>query len=164
MPNGNCLLWSDFHCNGDTLAWTWCPSSLSEQDDWKNLKNESHLLLICMKLDQAGSRLIERHLRRAKGLDLALAVGLLHVAAFALGYFLCKGLNFDEKTARTVSIETGGLFMQSWRHGLSTWGYESEDSWLISTSATFGRKSWLWTHGLVFEVDVKVMLLLRLET
>jgi len=40
-------------------------------------------------------------------MDLALAVGLLHAAAFALGYFLSRGLNFDEKTARTVSIETG---------------------------------------------------------
>lgn len=44
---------------------------------------------------------------RSKGLDLAAAVGLLHAAAFSLGYFLCKGLNFDEKTSRTVSIETG---------------------------------------------------------
>ena len=40
-------------------------------------------------------------------MDLVLAVGLLHAAAFSLGYFLCRGLNFDEKTARTVSIETG---------------------------------------------------------
>ena len=38
---------------------------------------------------------------------MAIAVGLLHAAAFSLGYFLCKGLSFDEKTARTVSIETG---------------------------------------------------------
>lgn len=44
---------------------------------------------------------------RTKGLDLSLAVGVLHAAAFTLGYFLCKGLKFDEKTARTVSIETG---------------------------------------------------------
>lgn len=36
-----------------------------------------------------------------------IAVGLLHAAAFALGYFLCKGIGFNEKTARTVSIETG---------------------------------------------------------
>ena len=34
-------------------------------------------------------------------------VALLHVAAFAMGYFICKGLGFNEKTSRTVSIETG---------------------------------------------------------
>jgi len=43
-------------------------------------------------------------------MDLVLAVGLLHAAAFALGYFLSRGLSFDEKTARTVSIETGMLW------------------------------------------------------
>ena len=31
----------------------------------------------------------------------------LHAAAFLLGYVLCKVLGFNEKTARTVSIETG---------------------------------------------------------
>ena len=41
------------------------------------------------------------------GPSLAAPVGLLHVCAFALGYFLCKALGFNEKTARTVSIETG---------------------------------------------------------
>ncbi len=40
-------------------------------------------------------------------MDLAFAVGLLHAAAFALGYFLSRGLSFDDKTSRTVSIETG---------------------------------------------------------
>ena len=35
-------------------------------------------------------------------------MALLHVAAFSMGYFLCKGLGFNEKTSRTVSIETGG--------------------------------------------------------
>ena len=44
---------------------------------------------------------------RLHGSQLAVAVGLLHAAAFSLGYFLCKGLKFDEKTSRTVSIETG---------------------------------------------------------
>ena len=34
-------------------------------------------------------------------------MALLHVAAFSMGYFLCKGLGFNEKTSRTVSIETG---------------------------------------------------------
>ncbi len=28
-----------------------------------------------------------------------------------MGYFLSKGLKFNEKTARTVSIETGMLFI-----------------------------------------------------
>ena len=42
-------------------------------------------------------------------MELSVAVGLLHAAAFALGYFLCKGLKFDEKTSRTVSIETGEI-------------------------------------------------------
>jgi BASS family bile acid:Na+ symporter len=44
---------------------------------------------------------------KAKGLELAGPVALLHVAAFSLGYFLSRGLGFNEKTARTVSIETG---------------------------------------------------------
>lgn len=34
-------------------------------------------------------------------------MGILHVVAFALGYVVCKVIGFDEKTARTVSIETG---------------------------------------------------------
>ena len=41
------------------------------------------------------------------GAQLAAPVALLHAAAFALGYVLCQMLGFDEKTARTVSIETG---------------------------------------------------------
>ncbi|KAK9822155.1 hypothetical protein WJX81_000329 [Elliptochloris bilobata] len=44
---------------------------------------------------------------KAQGANLALPVALLHVAAFSMGYFLCKGLGFNEKTSRTVSIETG---------------------------------------------------------
>lgn len=44
---------------------------------------------------------------KANGAALCLPVALLHAFAFALGYFLCKILNFTEKTARTVSIETG---------------------------------------------------------
>jgi len=50
-----------------------------------------------------------RHVRRAQGANLMLPVALLHVAAFSMGYFLCKGLGFNEKTSRTVSIETGAL-------------------------------------------------------
>ena len=44
---------------------------------------------------------------RAQGMDLSIPVALLHVAAFSMGYFICKGLGFNEKTCRTVSIETG---------------------------------------------------------
>eukprot|EP00891_Asterochloris_glomerata_P000476 jgi/Astpho2/476/e_gw1.00011.83.1_t len=44
---------------------------------------------------------------RAQGMNLAVPVGILHLAAFTMGYWLCKGLKFNEKTARTVSIETG---------------------------------------------------------
>lgn len=44
---------------------------------------------------------------KAEGLRLCLPVGVLHVAAFSIGYFICKLLKFNEKTARTVSIETG---------------------------------------------------------
>lgn len=44
---------------------------------------------------------------KTQGLDLCVPVALLHAAAFSLGYFLSKGLGFSEKTARTVSIETG---------------------------------------------------------
>ena len=46
-------------------------------------------------------------LPRSMGAQLAAPVAALHAAAFALGYVLCKIMNFDEKTARTVSIETG---------------------------------------------------------
>ncbi len=46
---------------------------------------------------------------RAQGMNLAVPVGILHLAAFTMGYWLCKGLKFNEKTARTVSIETGRL-------------------------------------------------------
>ena len=41
------------------------------------------------------------------GARLALPVALLHAAAFLLGYWLPKVLGFNEKTNRTVSIETG---------------------------------------------------------
>ena len=34
-------------------------------------------------------------------------MAILHVVAFSLGYFLSKIVGFSEKTARTVSIETG---------------------------------------------------------
>lgn len=44
---------------------------------------------------------------RAQRMDLCIPVALLHVAAFSMGYFICKGLGFNEKTSRTVSIETG---------------------------------------------------------
>ncbi len=44
---------------------------------------------------------------RTMGAQLAAPVAALHAAAFGLGYVLCKLLGFDEKTARTVSIETG---------------------------------------------------------
>ena len=44
---------------------------------------------------------------RAQGVSLLLPVAVLHFAAFTMGYFLSKGLKFNEKTARTVSIETG---------------------------------------------------------
>lgn len=41
------------------------------------------------------------------GAQLALPVALLHAFAFGLGYWMCRFLGFNEKTARTVSIETG---------------------------------------------------------
>lgn len=44
---------------------------------------------------------------KTNGGALLTPVALLHVAAFSMGYFLSKFLGFDEKTARTVSIETG---------------------------------------------------------
>ena len=40
-------------------------------------------------------------------MQLIAPVMALHAAAFLLGYVLCKVLGFNEKTARTVSIETG---------------------------------------------------------
>mmetsp|Transcript_12277 Transcript_12277/g.38918 ORF Transcript_12277/g.38918 Transcript_12277/m.38918 type:complete len:329 (-) Transcript_12277:61-1047(-) len=42
-----------------------------------------------------------------EGAQLILPVAILHVVAFSLGYFLSKVVGFSEKTARTVSIETG---------------------------------------------------------
>ena len=64
------------------------------------------------------------------GAQLAAPVAMLHAAAFALGYVLCKIGGFDEKTARTVSIETGerptpvspAHAEAGWRHGLSMLG------------------------------------------
>ena len=44
---------------------------------------------------------------RAEGVNLLIPVAVLHFAAFTMGYWLSKGLKFNEKTARTVSIETG---------------------------------------------------------
>lgn len=44
---------------------------------------------------------------KEQGLQLIGPVMALHAAAFLLGYVLCKVLGFNEKTARTVSIETG---------------------------------------------------------
>ncbi|KAK9801391.1 hypothetical protein WJX73_004956 [Symbiochloris irregularis] len=46
-------------------------------------------------------------LLKAEGANLIAPVALLHVFAFGLGYMLSKVVGFDEKTARTVSIETG---------------------------------------------------------
>ena len=40
-------------------------------------------------------------------MNLLIPVAVLHFAAFTMGYWLSKGLKFSEKTARTVSIETG---------------------------------------------------------
>eukprot|EP01023_Acetabularia_acetabulum_P019459 TRINITY_DN1991_c0_g2_i1.p1 TRINITY_DN1991_c0_g2~~TRINITY_DN1991_c0_g2_i1.p1 ORF type:complete len:388 (-),score=70.32 TRINITY_DN1991_c0_g2_i1:926-2089(-) len=46
---------------------------------------------------------------RVNGKMLSFPVGIMHVVAFALGYFLCKipVFKLSEKAARTVSIETG---------------------------------------------------------
>lgn len=44
---------------------------------------------------------------RTMGSQLALPVAILHAFAFGLGYWMCRLLGFNEKTARTVSIETG---------------------------------------------------------
>ncbi|KAJ4952738.1 hypothetical protein NE237_029570 [Protea cynaroides] len=43
---------------------------------------------------------------KAQGAQLLLPVALLHVAAFALGYFLSR-VSFGESTSRTISIECG---------------------------------------------------------
>lgn len=53
---------------------------------------------------------------RTMGAQLALPVALLHAFAFGLGYWMCRFLGFNEKTARTVSIETGMLLSvkRSW--------------------------------------------------
>lgn len=50
---------------------------------------------------------------RAEGVNLLIPVAVLHFAAFTMGYWLSKGLKFNEKTARTVSIETGTLAQKS---------------------------------------------------
>jgi BASS family bile acid:Na+ symporter len=43
----------------------------------------------------------------AQGAQLILPVALLHLAAFALGYFMSKMFKFGESTSRTISIECG---------------------------------------------------------
>ena len=44
---------------------------------------------------------------RSNGLDLCIPVGILHAAAFLMGYVVSKAVGFTEGVARTVSIETG---------------------------------------------------------
>uniref|UniRef100_A0A0E0MZY3 Uncharacterized protein n=1 Tax=Oryza rufipogon TaxID=4529 RepID=A0A0E0MZY3_ORYRU len=44
---------------------------------------------------------------KAQGGQLIIPVALLHVAAFALGYWLSKVSSFGESTSRTISIECG---------------------------------------------------------
>eukprot|EP01026_Neomeris_dumetosa_P033988 TRINITY_DN2728_c0_g1_i2.p2 TRINITY_DN2728_c0_g1~~TRINITY_DN2728_c0_g1_i2.p2 ORF type:complete len:397 (+),score=56.03 TRINITY_DN2728_c0_g1_i2:104-1294(+) len=46
---------------------------------------------------------------RESGKQLSIPVGIMHVVAFSLGYFICKipFFGLSEKAARTVSIETG---------------------------------------------------------
>ncbi|KAJ1284531.1 hypothetical protein BS78_03G211100 [Paspalum vaginatum] len=44
---------------------------------------------------------------KTQGAQLIIPVTLLHIAAFALGYFLSKLCTFGESTSRTVSIECG---------------------------------------------------------
>jgi predicted Na+-dependent transporter len=43
---------------------------------------------------------------KAQGAQLILPVAILHVAAFALGYWISK-ISFGESTSRTISIECG---------------------------------------------------------
>lgn len=50
---------------------------------------------------------------RTMGSQLALPVAILHAFAFGLGYWMCRLLGFNEKTARTVSIETGAGLISS---------------------------------------------------
>ena len=40
-------------------------------------------------------------------MDLSIPVGIMHVVAFSMGYFLSRFVGFTEKVSRTVSIETG---------------------------------------------------------
>lgn len=44
---------------------------------------------------------------KTDGAQLIIPVALLHVAAFALGYWMSKLFSFGESTSRTVSIECG---------------------------------------------------------
>ena len=44
---------------------------------------------------------------RASGPRLLAAVAILHVTGFALGHLFARGLGYDRRTARTVSIEVG---------------------------------------------------------
>lgn len=44
---------------------------------------------------------------KAEGAQLIAPVAVLHVAAFALGYWLSRLSSFGESTSRTVSIECG---------------------------------------------------------
>jgi len=44
---------------------------------------------------------------KTQGGQLIIPVALLHVAAFALGYWLSRLSTFGESTSRTISIECG---------------------------------------------------------
>ncbi|KAJ4787900.1 Sodium/bile acid cotransporter [Rhynchospora pubera] len=44
---------------------------------------------------------------KAQGTQLIIPVALLHIAAFALGYWVSKFCSFGESTSRTISIECG---------------------------------------------------------
>lgn len=44
---------------------------------------------------------------KTQGVQLIIPVALLHIAAFALGYWVSRFCSFGESTSRTISIECG---------------------------------------------------------
>ncbi|KAG6489939.1 hypothetical protein ZIOFF_051220 [Zingiber officinale] len=70
-----------------------------------NLKNVSvhgtNPIVLVMKIGQVAEVL------KSQGAQLIIPVAFLHVAAFALGYWLSRLSTFGESTSRTISIECG---------------------------------------------------------
>lgn len=90
---------------------------------------------------------------KSDGLQLCLPVAMLHAFAFGLGYVVCKVLKFNEKTARTVSIETG---MQSAALGFLLAQQNFSDPLVAVPSAVRRQTACVWTEPLASGAGVHI--------